>query len=79
MNLTKAFKELATLDYFKAQIHLEQELLNEALKQMTRLDVADPAFNLKYCRLQGQVVSIQELSNKRKNFINSESSGSVTN
>lgn len=72
-------KELSRLDYYKAELELEGELRHGFLKDLVNLKIEDPAFQLKYARLQGQIDALNELSNKRNLIINSETSHSVNN
>lgn len=79
MDLLKAkyLKELSRLDYFQAEISLEDELKQGFLKDLLTLKIEDTAFQLKYARLQGQLDALKELASKRNLIINSELSDSV--
>lgn len=65
-DLSNYLKSLVGIDYFKAQLYLEEELIKGYSKDLTSLKVEEPSFNLKYARLQGQIESLRELSAKRK-------------
>lgn len=62
-------KELVKSDLFKAEVHLEEELVNGFLREMTTLPVSDNSFALQYARLQGKVEALRDLASKRKLLI----------
>lgn len=65
-DLSNYLKQLVGIDYFKAEMYLEEELIKGYAKDLTSLKVEEPSFNLKYARLQGQIEALRELSAKRK-------------
>jgi hypothetical protein len=70
----KWLKELTSVEFFKAQIALENDQISRYLKRITSLDLSNDKLALEYAELRGALRSLQDLQAIRKTITNSPSS-----
>ena len=67
--LQEALREIVRLDFFKAEVALEEDLIAGFLKKMETLDLDKQTLKLHYAQLKGAISAIRQLQARRSELI----------